>query len=408
MARVMTVMTTTFLFLSTTLLAQSAEWHPVTGEGNLRNFMSGKTLEWEEPSGDKSRGEYRPDGTGILYSWGGAEIPRTWEIKGENQVCITARQDVACWQLEKNNADPNLYRSLDASTGKMTDIRMSTDGTKATIQSDSKSAGNKGGAAAASADEMAAQLSNPNSPVATLTFKNMFTTYEGSLPDADNQWDYTLLFQPTLPFILDSGAKVFFRPAVPIHLGKPSFDSAADSFDDNSGIGDIVFDLVYAPKIESKDTLLSFGFVTSLPTATESTLGSGQWTLGPEVFIGKLLPKGLIALFPNHTWDVSGWGESAISVTSVQPLATYLPGGGWAIGTAPVITYDWNSEQWVVPMNLTVDKTVVIGGRPWKLGVELNYYVEKSDTFGPDVGISFNITPVVKNGLASWFGLGDN
>jgi len=175
----------------------------------------------------------------------------------------------------------------------------------------------------------------------------------------------------------------------------------------NAQYADIVFDLVYAPPIESKDTLFSFGFVTSLPTATDSTLGSGQWTLGPEVFIGRLLPKGLIALFPNHTWDVAGWGESAISVTSIQPLATYLPGGGWAIGTAPVITYDWNSEQWTVPLNLTVDKTVVIGGRPWKLGVELNYYVEKADTFGPDFGISFNITPVVKNGLASWFGLGE-
>jgi hypothetical protein len=49
----------------------------------------------------------------------------------------------------------------------------------------------------------------------------------------------------------------------------------------------------------------------------------------------------------------------------------------------------------------------MFGTRPCKLGVELNYYVEKSDTFGPDFGISFNITPVVKNGLASWFGLGE-
>jgi hypothetical protein len=42
------------LFLSTTVIAQSAEWEPVTGEENLRNFMSGTTLEWEEPGAGKA------------------------------------------------------------------------------------------------------------------------------------------------------------------------------------------------------------------------------------------------------------------------------------------------------------------------------------------------------------------
>lgn len=407
MRRVLTAITIMSLFLSTTVIAQSAEWQPVIGKESLRNFMSDTKMEWEEPGGDNSRGEYRADGSGTLYSWGGAEIPRTWEVKGDDQVCVTARQETQCWKLEKNSADPALYRSTEIKTGTVTEIRMSKDGTTVTLKGAPKATGGAGGAAAPTADEIAAQLSNPNSPVATLTFKNMFTWYEGTLPDADNQSDYTLLFQPTLPFVLNSGAKVFWRPAVPIHIDKPAFDSDTGSFGGESGLGDIGFDLVYAPKIESKDFLFSFGFVTSLPTATDSTLGSREWTLGPEIFIGKLLPKGIIAFFPNHVWDVAGWGDADISVTTMQPIATYLPAGGWAIGTAPVISYDWNSEQWTVPINLTVDKTVMFGTRPWKLGVELNYYVEKSDTFGPDFGISFNITPVVKNGMASWFGLGE-
>jgi hypothetical protein len=51
--------------------------------------------------------------------------------------------------------------------------------------------------------------------------------------------------------------------------------------------------------------------------------------------------------------------------------------------------------------------TVLMSGRPWKLAVELDYYVEKSDTFGPEWMLSFNVTPVVKNVLASWLGLGE-
>lgn len=63
------------------------------------------------------------------------------------------------------------------------------------------------------------------------------------------------------------------------------------------------------------------------------------------------------------------------------------------------------AEQWTVPLQINFGKTVTMGGRPWKLSAEINYYVEKADPFGPQWMLSLNVTPVVKNGLASWFGL---
>jgi len=81
---------------------------------------------------------------------------------------------------------------------------------------ESKAVGSEGGAAAASADELAAELSNPNSSVASLTLKNQFRWYQGNLPDADKQSNYTMLFQPALPFVLDNGDKILFRPAIPV------------------------------------------------------------------------------------------------------------------------------------------------------------------------------------------------
>jgi len=407
MKRILTAMTIMSLFLTTTVIAQSSEWQPVTGEENLRNFMSGTTLEWEEPGGARSRGEYRADGTGTLYSWGGAQMPRPWEIKGDDQVCVTARQITQCWQLEKNTTDPTLYRSIEVATGTVTEIRMSKDGASASLEGGPKATGNAGGPAAASADEIAAQLADPNSPVASLTFKNRFTWFEGELPDADNQSMYTLLFQPTLPFVLGSGSKVIWRPAIPLLVDKPGFNSSTASFDEESGLGDIGFDLIYVPNLKRKDILFGYGFITSLPTGTDSSLTTGQWSLGPELIIGKLDPKYTLAIFPKHQWDVAGWTDTAINNTVLQPIFTYLPGGGWNIGTAPIIAYNWENEQWTVPLHLTVGKTVMISGRPWKLAVEMDYYVEKPDTFGPEYRISFNITPVVKNALASWFGLGN-
>ena len=81
MRRILTFVTFMALFLSTTVIAQSAEWQPVTGEEKLRNFMSETKMEWEEPGGDKSRGEYRADGTGTLYSWGGRKFQEHGRLK---------------------------------------------------------------------------------------------------------------------------------------------------------------------------------------------------------------------------------------------------------------------------------------------------------------------------------------
>ena len=172
---------------------------PVTGTETLRNFMSDRTAERTLPGGEVSRGEYRPDGTGTLYAWG-ASIPRIWSVKGDDQICITAESVTQCYTLERNAANPELYRARDAATGALAEFRVTED--LATVIGEPKGMGNEGGAATASAAELAAELSNPNTAVATLTFKNQFRWFEGDLPDADGQSSYTLLFQPSLPFVL--------------------------------------------------------------------------------------------------------------------------------------------------------------------------------------------------------------
>jgi hypothetical protein len=55
-------------------------------------------------------------------------------------------------------------------------------------------------------------------------------------------------------------------------------------------------------------------------------------------------------------------------------------------------------------MPCTVCVTVVLNGSPWKFAVELNCYVEKPDAFGSEWMLNFQITPVVKNVFANWFG----
>jgi hypothetical protein len=394
------IVTTTLFCLSvSTVQAGEARWMPVSGAENLNKFMSGARAERELPGGGISRGEYSPDGTGMLYSWG-ASIPRTWALKGDDQVCITEENGEAlCYQFEISGGTPGLYRARNVATGETAEFRM--DNGSVVVTEKSGDVDDEGGPATPSASELAAELSNPNTAVATLNFKNQYRSYTGTLPGADDQSSYTLVIQPVLPFVLNNGDKIIFRPAIPVMVDQPVL--GADGFSGKSGIGDISFDLVYAPKSDGGN-LFAYGMIASIPTASDG-LGSERWTLGPEFLIGKATAKNVTGMLASHQWDIAGSGNADISQTSAQLFYTHLPGNGWSVGSSPTISYDWTAEQWTVPLNLTVGKTVVMKGRPWKFSVELNYYVEKPDAFAPEWMVSLNVAPVVKNGLASWFGL---
>jgi len=395
----------TVLLLSGLLLAGLAasthanEWIPVTGAETLREFMSGLKAERTLAGGEISRGEYFPDGTGVLSAWG-ADIPRTWEVKGDDQICVSARGETLCYFLERNSDNPDLYRARDVASGTEAEFKVTEGGI--VVKGEPK--GSKGGAATASADEIAAELANPNTAVATLTLKTQYRWFTGDLQDAGSQSSPMLLFQPSFPFKLASGDMVLWRPALPLFIDQPVFDANTATFSGETGLGDFAFDLAYAPKLPG-GWLIATGLITAWPTATND-LGTDRFTLGPELLIGKLSKTLVLGVFPNHQWDIGGSGDVDINLTTIQAFATFLPGGGWNVGSAPIMSYDWNSEQWTVPLQLNVGKTVMLGGRPWKLSFEINYYVEQPDTFGPEWMIGFNVAPVVKNGLAGLFGLG--
>jgi hypothetical protein len=255
---------------------------------------------------------------------------------------------------------------------------------------------------AQTADEVAKELANPNTSLATLTLKTQYRTFEGNLPNANDQTSKLLLFQPGLPFVLESGAKIIWRPAVSVLIDQPLFNSGTGSFEEDTGLGDIAFDLAYAPPPKDPSQILAFGMIMSLPTASDR-LGTERYTLGPELLYGKISEKYVVGLFPNHQWDIGGSGDVDINLTTIQAFLSYLPGGGLTVGSGPIMTYDWNTKEWTVPIQLNIGKTITMGGRPWKLGAEINRYAEKPVSFGPEWMLSFSIAPLVENGLAGWF-----
>jgi hypothetical protein len=378
-------------------LSFAQDWQPLADADEIAALFSDTTHRGMLPGGNEAVAQYNADGTGNLSAWGDL-IERRWRVQGEDQACIEIGSEVRCFTLEMNASSPGNYRATNVATGEVVVFTVSNREVSAASAAPS---GNAGSPSEPSAEEIAAKLANPNAPMATLTTRLQYRTFDGNVPGASSQDGTTLALQPSFPFSLENGDVIFFRPNIPIQLSTPVPDPNG-GFETESGLADIVFDVAYGRTTDS-GILFAGGLVGSIPTATEDGLGTDRWSFGPEFLIGKLTKKYVLGIFPSHLWDVGGSGDVDVNLTSMQIFGTYLPGGGWNVGTSPIITYDHNTDQWTVPLNFTFGKTVIWNGRPWKLSAEINYYVDAADSFGPKWFIGVNVAPVVENVLARWF-----
>ncbi len=99
----------------------TAEWIPIQNAKELRAIYADTTIQGTAEVGQSRRvipftGQYRSDGTGMLFI-SGRQIPRTWEVRGNDQVCATDRAGRNCYRLERNSSDPNRIRGRNVESG---------------------------------------------------------------------------------------------------------------------------------------------------------------------------------------------------------------------------------------------------------------------------------------------------
>lgn len=254
---------------------------------------------------------------------------------------------------------------------------------------------------AISADDLSRELSNPNSPLASLTFKQIYTTFDGSLPGASDQTANLTLFQPTFPFPLDDTGttNLFIRPALAYVWEQPSFDAETGEFESLSGFADLGFDVAVGRSWDSGWVAVG-GVQGTIPLYSD--VSGEQWRLGPEFLGGYIGQKGFLIAFPSHQWNVAG-EDYEFSTTQLEVFAgVYLP-NAWTVFSDTVMEYDWVSEQATVPLNLTVRKVFKVGNTPLSVSFGADYFFEADDQIGPDTRFTLNLTPVVDNFVLGWF-----
>ena len=247
-----------------------------------------------------------------------------------------------------------------------------------------------------SADELSKELSNPNSPLASLAFKQTYTAYKGDLPGAGDQSSNLTLFQPVFPFPLteDGTTNLFIRPAIPYLWEQPVFDTKANRFESVSGFGDMGFDVGVGRSYDSGWVMVG-GVQGTLPTGADR-LSADQYRLGPEFLVAKVGKKAYWAIFPSHQWDVSG-GSADYSTSQLEVFGGFYLPNAWTVYTDSKWSYDWENDQAKVPLNLSVRKITKLGDLPVQLNLGVDYFVESDDRFGEDWAVSLTFSPVVPN-----------
>ena len=221
-----------------------------------------------------------------------------------------------------------------------------------------------------SKEELAKASQNPLANLMSFPFQN--NTSFGLGPYDRNQ--NVLNFQPVLPFFK---GKLITRTIIPI-ITQPDIQSESVS---TTGLGDINFTAFYSSSL--KGLLWGIGPVVGFPTASNSNLGSKEWTLGPSLVLLSMPGKWVLGCIANNAWSI---GNSNVNSFLFQYFVNYNLKDGAYLTSAPILTANWNAspdDKWTVPFGLGAGKIVKVGGKiPLNLQAGAYYNVIKPENGG--------------------------
>jgi len=229
---------------------------------------------------------------------------------------------------------------------------------------------------AASDEELAKKLANP---VAALISVPLQLNYDRKIGPAEKGERWSLNIQPVIPFDLGGGWNVISRTIAPIVSQDNIYPGAGSQF----GLGDILQSLFFSPKSPtSSGWIWGAGPVLLLPTGTDDLLTGKKWGAGPTAVAVKQIAQLTYGLLFNHIWSYAGDSRrSDVSTTFLQPFFSYTTATAWSFTLQTETTYDWENEQWSVPINASASKVLRIGTQTLSVGGGVRYWAD-----GPQLG----------------------
>ena len=109
------------LLLASPPAFSQGDWVDIKDPAELRALYSNKTFKGKDYLDRPFVSHYRPDGQGVMISETG-RVPRTWEVKGNDQVCIKLPWDSPCYRIQRHTSKPGTYRSINVANDMKTEF----------------------------------------------------------------------------------------------------------------------------------------------------------------------------------------------------------------------------------------------------------------------------------------------
>jgi hypothetical protein len=228
-------------------------------------------------------------------------------------------------------------------------------------------------------------------PVADLISLPLQFNYDRGIGPTDDGKKYVLNIQPVIPISIGPDWNVISRTILPII---DQDDILPDGKADASGLGDTTQSFFFSPKKPTASGWIwGAGPVILLPTATDDDLGGEKWGLGPTAVALKQEHGFTYGILANHIWSVAGDSDrSDISATFLQPFFSYTTKTFTSFTINTESTYDWEDDEWSVPINFLVSQVLKIGPQPVSLQAGPRYWAESPDTGPEGWGFRFTFT----------------
>jgi hypothetical protein len=148
-------------------------------------------------------------------------------------------------------------------------------------------------------------LSNPLAALITVPVQYNHDEYGGLNAGARSS---RLYFQPVVPFSLNEDWNLITRTIIPL-ADQQGFPIPAMNV---SGLGDITASQFFSPKKPTAGGWIwGVGPIEVLPTASEDSLGTGKWGLGPTFVILRQKGPWTVGYLGAHIWSVAGDDDRA-------------------------------------------------------------------------------------------------
>jgi hypothetical protein len=204
--------------------------------------------------------------------------------------------------------------------------------------------------------ELAAQTQNPVAALISVPLQENLDYGIGPNARARS----TLNIQPVIPTHLFGNWNLISRIIIPVVYQPDVMMTTGGS----SGLGDLNPQFFVSP---AKPGALIWGLGPAflIPTATQTSLGTGRWGAGPTGVVLVQPKPWTIGVLASNLWSFAGDdGRANINQLTLQYLVNYNLPHGWYLTSAPILTANWKAasgDTWLVPFGGGAGKVFKLG-----------------------------------------------